>query len=73
MKKSTARSASTSSKTETDVREFDTLAEAIAAVRDYVADDGVIEVHEEDCDGEDDCGCGFKTYTAAELYPKARA
>lgn len=56
-----------------DIAEFDTLADALTAMRKYIADDGVIEVHKDGCDGHAECGCGFETYAASELFPKAQA
>lgn len=52
---------------------FDSLGEASAALRDYLAEDGTIEVHADGCDGEPDCGCGFETFKASELFPRSKA
>ena len=52
---------------------FDSLGEASAALRGYLAEDGTIEVHADGCDGEPDCGCGFETFKASELFPRGKA
>lgn len=56
-----------------DVIEFDTLAQALDAMREYLDADGVVEVHEDGCEGGDDCGCAFVTIAASELMPSAKA
>lgn len=55
------------------IAEFDTLSEALDAMRLYLDPDGVVEVHEDGCEGGDDCGCAFITLTAGELMPSANA
>lgn len=52
---------------------FDSLAEASQALRDYLAEDGTIEVHGEGCDGDADCGCGVEVFKASELFPRTKA
>jgi hypothetical protein len=74
MKKSPAPAAKTSSSAETDeLVGFDTLKDAVDAVREYLADDGTIELHEDGCDGECDGACGVQTFKASEIYPKVLA
>lgn len=55
------------------VAEFDSLAEALDHMRRYLDPDGIVEVHEDGCNGGDDCGCNYLTLTAAELMPSAKA
>jgi hypothetical protein len=74
MKRLIAPPASTSSNEPTDgLAEFDTLKDAVDAVREYLDDDGVIELHEDGCDGECEGACGVQTFKASEIYPKVRA
>lgn len=54
---------------------FASVHEAAAALREYLEDGGVMELHAEGCDGEKGpaCDCGVEVITAAELYPKVSA
>ena len=58
---------------EEEIAVFDTLAEALDHMRQHMDPDGVVEVHEDGCDGEDDCECDYLTLTVGELQPGAKA
>jgi hypothetical protein len=56
-----------------EIAEFDTMHEALDALREYLDADGIVEVHSDGCDGRSGCGCGFITLKACELMPGVKA